>query len=219
MSIEIHLASLSVSDSDLMRLKGYLTAEELRRGDRLLDRARRDLFFAGRGLLREILGRHLGQEPSSIRLSENSFGKPHLFAEEEKTVAVRFNVSHAGDLLLVAVSAEREVGVDLELVRDDLDYRPMAERYFSAREREELFTLAPEEQIAAFYRCWTRKEAYMKGTGTGFSQPSTAFDVSLQPGRPALLAHRGDPDEPARWSIVDLEVPEGYCAALALREA
>jgi len=95
----------------------------------------------------------------------------------------------------------------------------MARRYFSQHEQEDLFTLLPEERLAAFYRCWTRKEAYLKGTGTGFSQPSTSFDVSLLPQQaPALLAHRGSPAEMDRWSICDLPVPEGYCAAIAVEK-
>jgi 4'-phosphopantetheinyl transferase len=109
------------------------------------------------------------------------------------------------------------VGVDMEKLRSDLPYRAMAERYFSAREQRELFGLPVALQIAAFYRCWTRKEAYLKGTGTGFTQPANGFDVSLLPDQPAaLLAHRGLPGETERWSIRDVALPEGYCGAVAV---
>ena len=104
----------------------------------------------------------------------------------------------------------------MEQARTDLPFRVMAERFFSEREKEELFSLPPGEQAGAFYRCWTRKEAYLKGTGTGFSQPSNGFDISLLPHQPpALLAHRGNPAEAGRWSIRDIELPAGFCAAVA----
>ena len=214
--LQIRRVSLSTTAVEQGRLGGLLSVEELQRGNRLLDKEKRDRFFAGRGILREVLAGYLGEEPGSIRLSEGEFGKPHL-SDHLDGDSISFNVSHAGNYLLMAFSAGREIGVDLEQVRHDLPYRAMAERYFSAREQEELFTLPREEQLAAFYRCWTRKEAYLKGAGTGFSQPSNGFDVSLLPQQaPALLAHRGSPGEIGRWSIKDIAMPEGYCAAVAV---
>lgn len=214
---EVQVLLLSFCDAlqDLDRLRSFLSGEEVRRGGRLLDKRRRDLFFAGRGILRELLAERIGAEPGAVALCEGEYGKPGLVGRAGCN-RIGFNLSHAGDHLLFAFAEGREIGVDLEQVRQDLPYPAMAKRYFSEREREELFSLPPEEQIAAFYRCWTRKEAYLKGTGTGFSQPSTAFDVSLLPDQPALLlAHRTLPSEPQNWTLQDLSVPAGYCAALA----
>jgi 4'-phosphopantetheinyl transferase len=162
-----------------------------------------------------MLAEYLEEEPEEIKLSEGEFGKPHL-SDHLQPDALCFNVSHAGDLLLLAFARGCEVGVDLEQLRGDLSYRTIAECYFSRREKEELFSLPSSEQISAFYRCWTRKEAYLKGTGSGFSQPSNGFDVSLLPHRPAqMLAHRASPGHPAAWTIRDVTVPEGFCAAVA----
>ena len=220
--VQLRLISLPGAVERLTRLREYLSAEELQRGNRLLDREKRDRFLAGRAILREILAGYLGEEPGSIRLSEGEFGKPHL-SDHLDADSITFNLSHAGDLLLVAVAAGSEVGVDLEQVRldlADLPYRTMAERYFSPREQEDLFSLPASEQIDAFYRCWTRKEAYLKGTGTGFAQPSNGFDMALLPDQPAaLLAHRGAPAEVGKWSIRDIQVPQGYCAAVAVEDA
>lgn len=109
------------------------------------------------------------------------------------------------------------MGVDLERVRDNLAYRDIARRFFSRREQEELFALPASGHLDAFFRCWTRKEAYIKGCGTGFTQPPDGFAVSLLPDEPpALLEHRTSPGEPLRWRIADLLVPDGYRAALAL---
>lgn len=211
------LLSLRLTTAERARLAGFLSEAELRRGARLLDEKKRDEFLAGRGLVREALAGLLHAEPREVEFFEGEFGKPFLRGQQESPDGLRFNLSHAGGMLLLAVSRGREIGVDLEEIREDLAFRPMAERYFSLREKEELFGLEPEEQLEAFYRCWTRKEAYLKGTGSGFSHPSTGFDVSLLPGEPpALLAHRGDPGEVEGWSIIDLDAGPGYCAALAL---
>jgi len=217
--VQVRLVSFPSAAADLSRLQEFLSVEERQRGNRFIDKQRRDRFFAGRGMLREMLAGYLGEEPGSIRLSEGEFGKPHL-SDHLKADSISFNLSHAGDFLLVAFAAGCEVGVDLEKVRQDIPFRAMAERYFSTREQEDLFGLPAGEQIGAFYRCWTRKEAYLKGTGTGFSQPSNGFDMALLPGRPAaLLAHRVLPGETGRWSIRDISVPEGYCAAVAVEGA
>lgn len=217
--VQIRLVSLVSTESELARLGGFLSIEELQRGNRLLDKERRDRFFAGRGILRETLAGYLGEEPQSIRFSEGEFGKLHL-SDHVEPDSISFNLSHAGEFLVIALATGCEIGVDLEQVRQDLPFRSMAERYFSAREQEDLFSLPPSEQISAFYRCWTRKEAYLKGTGTGFSQLSNGFDMSLLPDQPAaLLAHRGSPGEVGRWSIRDVAMPAGYCAAVAVESA
>lgn len=217
--VQLRLASLACTQQELTRLQGFLSNEELQRGNRLLDQERRRRFFVGRGVVRETLAGFLGEEPQDIRLSEGEFGKLHL-SDYLQSDALCFNVSHAGDLLLMAFCAGSEVGVDMEKVRADLSFAPMAKRYFSDRENKELFALPPSEQLSAFYRCWTRKEAYLKGTGSGFSQPSNGFDISLLPGHPpALLAHRGSPTQTGSWVIGDVETPAGYCAALALSTA
>ena len=217
--VQLHLVSLACETKELDRLRGLLTGDELQRCNRLIDKERRDRAVAGRGLLRELLAGYLEEEPEQVLLSEGEFGKLHL-SEHLESDALSFNLSHAGNQLLLAVCVGCEVGVDMELLRQDLPFRAMAERYFSGREQRELFSLPATEQLAAFYRCWTRKEAYLKGTGTGFSQPANGFDVSLLPAHPAaLLAHRGSPDAVERWSIRDIAMPEGYCAAVAMEAA
>jgi 4'-phosphopantetheinyl transferase len=217
--VQVRLVSLKVSLDELARLQRFLSVEELQRAKRLVVEERREQFVAGRGILRELLGEQLGEDPGAIRISQGEFGKPHLTDHLEPD-ALCFNLSHAGEFMLVTFAAGREIGVDLEQLRPELDFRPMAERYFSEREQADLFSLPESEQLTAFYRCWTRKEAYIKATGTGFSQPSNGFDVSLLQGEPpALLAHRVKPGDVGRWKLYDLEAPQGYCAALAVEGA
>ncbi len=214
---EVHLwlAPLAVEPDELARFEELLSHDEGARAGRLLDRENRNRLIAGRGLLRTILGRYLEKPPAEIRFAYGEQGKPSLAGEGHHGLA--FNLSHGGELLLLAVARHREVGVDLEQMRDDLPFREMAARYFASPERAELFALPPQTQLRAFYRCWTRKEAYLKGCGSGFSRPSDSFAVSLLPGHPpALIEHRDSPEEPDRWSIADVPVPPGCCAALAV---
>jgi 4'-phosphopantetheinyl transferase len=109
------------------------------------------------------------------------------------------------------------VGIDIERIRSDLEVGEIADRFFSRREVAMLQTLPTEEQRQAFFRCWTRKEAYIKARGEGLSLPLDEFDVSLAPGEPAaILGTRPDSSEASRWSLQELAPAPGYVAALAV---
>ena len=214
--VHIRFTSLDLQSAELTRLAQFLSTDERVRADRLLDRLTRDRFVAGRGFLRETLAKYLGLKPPDLSFAAGEHGKPRL-VEEAGSGSLRFNLSHADGSAILAVAVNREVGIDLERIRDDLPFREMALRFYSSRERAELSSLPEDQQPAAFFRCWTRKEAYLKGCGRGFSQPADSFDMSLLPGHPpALLGHRTAPGEAPRWRILDIPVSEGYCAALAV---
>ena len=214
--VHIRFARLDLELSELARLERFLDHGERARADRLSKAGIRERFVACRGYLRETVAAYLDVLPEDIRFSEGEWGKPCI-AEGAGCGALCFNLSHSADLAVLAVAREREVGIDLERIAGTLPFAEIARIFFSERELTEFFSLPPEEQPAAFYRCWTRKEAYLKGCGRGFTLPSDSFDVSLLPGQtPALLAHRTSPDEPACWRLVDIAVPQGYCATLAV---
>lgn len=202
--VHIHCVPLAASPAH------YVSPEELRRAGRLRDPCKRSLFMASRGLLRAILAGYLKTEPKELRISVGEHGKPYLFGNE---VRLNFNLSHSGSLFLLAVAADREVGIDVEQIRDETPFADMARLSFSPREQEELFILPDNLQQSAFYRCWTRKEACMKACGMGFALPSNSFDVSLSPHATSSLSA---PTPLSPWSLQDIHVPEGYCAAVAV---
>lgn len=215
---EVHIwfTPLDRQSVELDRLERFLSADERARADRLLERRARDRFMAGRGFLRERLAHCLGMKPEDLRFAQGEHGKPALL-DETGSAPLRFNLSHTDGRAILAVAGTCEVGIDLERMRDDLPFREMAQRFYSSRERAELFSLPPDLQPAAFFRCWTRKEAYLKGCGRGFTLPADIFDMSLLPGHPPeLLTHRTVPSEASRWRIVDIPASEDYCAALAV---
>lgn len=214
--VHIRFASLDLETGELARLRRFLSTDEVARADRLLNQQHRDRFVAGRGFLRETLADYLGLEPEILRFNEGEHGKPSLAEETGGSCSLRFNLSNKGNRVMLAVSGSSEVGVDLEQMRDNLPFREMAQRFFAARETEELFSLPHHLQLSAFYRFWTRKEAYLKGLGTGFSRPADSFAVSLLPDQPqAIIDYQAPADTPSIWTITDIPVPEGFCAALA----
>jgi 4'-phosphopantetheinyl transferase len=216
---EVHVwrAELNPDAPALRELWGTLSADERARAGRFHFQRDRDHFVAARGRLRDILSRYLGTPPDGLRFSYDGYGKPSLVGAVGGG-PLRFNVSHSQGVALYAVTKGREVGVDVEFVREDFAGLEIAEHFFSRREVEALRAVAPGERASAFFDCWTRKEAYIKARGEGLSHPLHLFTVSLAPGRPAaLLCTEDDPQEAARWSLVALFPGAGYRAALAVR--
>jgi 4'-phosphopantetheinyl transferase len=218
---EVHVwrSRLDLPASQLLHLRQTLAADELGRVARFRYQADRDRFIAARGLLRTILSRYLDLEPGGIRFSYGPFGRPALVAAAGLSDygALDFNLSHSGYIALFALAEGRRVGVDLERIDGKVEWEPLAERFFSAREKEALQALPPDVRRRAFFACWTRKEAYVKARGQGLSLPLDRFDVSVTPGGGAmLLATRDEPRQAARWVLRDLAPGPGYAAALAV---
>lgn len=196
------------------RLRSILSPDELARADRyVIDRDRRH-FAVGRGALRVLLSRYLAVAPGDLAFRAGPHGKPAL-AEPEPSL--HFNLSHSHGLALLAVARDRELGIDIEYVRPMPDAESMIVRFFSSRERDDFGRLAQVERLTAFFRAWTRKEAYLKALGAGLSLALDHFDVTLGPDEPPRLRRvEGKPDEPARWSFHDLDPHPDYLAALAI---
>jgi 4'-phosphopantetheinyl transferase len=192
-----------------------LDQAERERASRFHFEKHRRRFILGRGFLRTLLARYLQTRPEDVSFSYGPYGKPALSAEHH---SLRFNASHSHELAVYAFAQGHEVGVDLEYIKKDLATEDIARHFFSAYEVETLSTLPEAERSAAFFRCWTRKEAYIKAIGTGLSHPLDEFDVTLAPGEhAALLRDHRDPDAPRRWSMFNLELGD-YAGALAVQD-
>ena len=192
-----------------------LSQEERERAARYrVERPRTD-FIVTRGTLRSLVAGYLGMAPHEMSFGYSQYGKPHI----DGPFDLRFNVSHTDGLALLGFVRTRAIGVDVEKITPSPDARKLAERFFSVRERESLGNLSGDELRAAFFRCWTRKEAYVKARGEGLSLPLHQFDVSVAADEShALLATRPDSSEAGRWILRDLPAESGYAAALAVAE-
>lgn len=215
---EVHVwrVALARPPEEVEALKGLLSEDELRRAEAFYFERDRSSFVVARATLRKILSLYAGSPPELLQFSYNAFGKPELNGVPRE-MGVRFNLSHSGGLALYAVADGREVGVDVEVVRESVPCEELAVRYFSRREVAALTALPAGERRHAFFECWARKEAYIKAHGKGLSLPLHSFDVSLAPGEPAaLLATGEDEDGGPRWSLRELEAGPGYAAAVAV---
>jgi len=191
---------------------GPLSPDERARAARFLAERPRREYVATRSTLRQILGQYLNAPPERLGFRYSERGKPSLVDDPK----ISFNVSHSGDLSVLAVTCGRDIGVDVEWVRADVEAAALAARFFSRHERERLLRLHGGEITQAFFRCWTRKEAYIKARGDGLSLALDSFDVSLDPGAASALLHtRPDPEEARKWVVRDLGLPVGFAAAVA----
>jgi 4'-phosphopantetheinyl transferase len=214
--IHIWCASLNQQPSRFQRLAQTLSADERMRAERFYFEKDRRRFIVRRGLLRTILGCYLGIEPNRLRFCYGPYGKPAL-AETSGGIALRFNLAHSQGLALYAITHDREIGIDLERVRPISEVEQIAEKLFSTRENAKFRALSMSKKYEAFFKCWTSKEAYLKATGDGLSQPLVLIEVSIAPGEPArLLSIEGDPQKASRWSIQELIPASGYVAALVV---
>jgi 4'-phosphopantetheinyl transferase len=171
-------------------------------------------FTVARATLRTVLGELLGVPAQAVAFTYGPFGKPELDPARH-AADVTFNASHSHGIGVIAAAAGRRIGVDVERVRALKDMGALARRVFSPRELEALFALPAGQQVAGFFNGWTRKEAFIKATGAGLSQPLDAFSVSLAPAQPAdILEIGGDPVAAAAWSLHALDAPAGFAAAL-----
>jgi 4'-phosphopantetheinyl transferase len=192
-----------------------LDQDERERARRFHFEKHRRRFVLSRGFLRVLLGRYLQIKPEQVRFAYGPYGKPSLL-DEHSSSRLRFNASHSHELALYSFVYDCEIGVDVEYVKEDFATDDIARHFFSASEVETLTGLPEPARAAAFFRCWTRKEAYIKALGSGLSHPLDEFDVTLAPDAPAaLLRDQSDEQATSRWSMFNLELDK-YAGALVV---
>jgi 4'-phosphopantetheinyl transferase len=193
--------------------RALLNDDERARADRLIHPDLGARFTLARAALRRVLGAVTGRDPASLTFTSGPHGKPHLAG-----TAPPFNLSHSGNLAILAVSPGPEVGIDIERIDPRRATADLAARFFSPAENVALAaTPEGEPRTAAFFRIWSRKEAVIKALGEGLTCPLASFDVSATPGEARLLALRRPGANPAAWTLFALDhLAPGYSAAAAV---
>jgi 4'-phosphopantetheinyl transferase len=216
---EVHVWRASVLQplATIQYLQSFLSEDEIARAARFYFEKDRHRYIVTHGLLRILLACYLNSiDARQLQFCNNAYGKPSLDLNRQDH-ALNFNLSHSHELVLFAFTYVRQIGVDIEYMRPDVDYEALTKHYFSSLENKMLQTLLISARLEAFYRCWTRKEAYIKARGKGLSIPLDVFDVSLRPDEPAaLLNSREDPHETASWRLCALHPAPNYAGALAV---
>jgi 4'-phosphopantetheinyl transferase len=210
----VYVWSVTADDHvrDLADLERLLSPDERERASRM--RRNPERWIVARSSLRRILGGCLGRDPREIEFRSGTNDKPVLAALGQD-LQPHFNLSHSGELVLIAV-ADALVGVDVEQLRNPRDLPALARHVLRADEMAEWETLAAARRTEGFLSVWTRKEAYLKARGRGLGG-LRSVSVNVAPDEHAVLIHDAeDPQAVASWTLIDLPVDGGYRAALAV---
>jgi 4'-phosphopantetheinyl transferase len=217
--IQVWIATTPSDDAGLAALISLLSPDERQRAVRFRVSEPRRQFVSGRALLRQLLGACLNVEPATLAFGYQPRGKPFL-SQSASAGDLRFNLSHSGRMVAIALARGREVGVDLESIHRLDNWPLLAERIFSPRELYELRSLPKPQQREAFFNGWTRKEAYLKATGEGLTDALPAVEVTLAPGKePELLELPTGPEPARRWGIRVIPLPPDFAGAVVFEQS
>jgi 4'-phosphopantetheinyl transferase len=209
----VHVWRIRVDDEDRETHWSVLSPDERERARRFHFDVHRRAFVAAHAATRAVLAGYANVPAASLAFTTGEFGKPALADVPD----LQFNLSHSGDLALLAVSRRGEVGVDVEKWNAQIDHLNLAEHFFSEGEQAALRGLADasEQVVAGFFAAWSRKEAYLKASGHVITRGLHHFNVSLVPGEPArLIGDELDDVATDRWVMRELPAGEGYSAAV-----
>lgn len=190
-----------------------LSDDEKARANKYVFERDRTHFITCRATARKILGSYLGTGPQKIRFSTNRYGKPFLAAPDGDW---RFNVSHSQGLGVIAVSLNREIGVDIEYINRDFDVLGIAPNVFSAADFSQLRSLSSSELAAKFFAGWTRKEAFLKAMGDGLSSSDELQSAVSWISDEDVVYRTIEGGKATDWSLTSFEIHEEFKASLVV---
>ncbi len=191
-----------------------LDTGECRRAERFTVDHPRRIFIAARAALRRTLGERLGRDPTSLTFALGPHGKPEI----DPPSALKFNLSHSGNTIVIALTEGLDLGIDVEELDRDTPTKRLARRFFAEAESHAVEHTGEANRNRVFFHCWTAKEAVLKATGSGLTVPVREVEVDPNPDAPPrLLALGGDVTEAERWTLLRHEVPGRWIATVAFR--
>jgi 4'-phosphopantetheinyl transferase len=210
-SDDIHIWWIDLKRSEI-DAPVILSTDERARAGRFRHPPDRAGWTAARLALRQILAGYTGEHPSALRLTYGDHGKPALMGGSP----LRFNLAHARERAVLAVTWEREVGIDLELFNSRLDVSPLLAVACSQTEAARITALPPDARPEAFLSCWTLKEAYLKGIGTGLFRDPRTVEIEVLPDGRATVRDSVARVPGTQWSARLLDAGPGTLAAVAI---
>lgn len=210
-SVDIWSIDTAKFPDDLTSYFQLLSQEEQLRSQRFKFEKDKRLYILARSALRLLAGQYLNCTPVSIQMGYAAYDKPYFLDYPE----FKFNISHSGEIVVLAFVQKLELGVDVEYIKTDFEVMEIADNFFASDEIENLKKIEKELHFEAFYRCWTRKEAFIKAKGSGLSFPLSDFSVSIGE-KAELLATHWDENEKNEWSLSSFMPKNDYVGALAV---
>lgn len=210
----------AIADPTLLaRYAELLNPEEVARRDRFrFDKLKHD-FVVARALVRTTLSRYLAARPQDWQFAANSYGRPEI-SQPTTAGRLRFNLSHTRGLAAVAVTWDRDLGVDVESIDRRNSTLQIARRFFAPAEVDELMSFPRGEQGWRFFDYWTLKESYIKARGMGLAIPLDQFAFCTQ-ARPHVTIAFTPPleDDPAAWQFFQDSPSPRHRLALGIRHS
>lgn len=191
-----------------------LNPEEQKRFERFVFPKHKKQFLVSRALVRTVLGQYLDQPPESLVFARNAYGKPRI-ASFDKSLPLSFNLSHTNEFSVLAVSQNKDLGVDAEYLTRKVDILKLANRFFSKQECEELALMDVKEFDERFFKLWTLKEAYIKACGMGLAIPLKDFSFSFANNEIEISFSEERDDKAEHWQFYQFNFKSKFMLALA----
>lgn len=213
--VQVYTVSVDKERGCIPEYRSYLSIDETEKVLRFKFQIDQERFIISRAILRILSGYFLSLDPKKIEFTYGEYGKPDYASKQN----LKFNISHSGDMIVLGFTLEHLLGVDIEKIKTDFDPLKLAKNFFSKIEIESLKKFPKKELPRAFFRCWTRKESFIKAEGSGLSFPLEQFAVSLDDDfRTELLHTEWDTSERSNWNLFSFVPSEQYIGALAVRK-
>ncbi|MDX1527991.1 MAG: 4'-phosphopantetheinyl transferase superfamily protein [Gammaproteobacteria bacterium] len=212
--VDVWRISTALEAGEIAILDAVLSPRQRARSQRMRVAEKRQQYIIAQGLTRVLLGKLLAADPAALEFDRGPKGKPYLGGKFSDS-GVQFNMTHTSHMALIAITLSREVGIDIERIRDNLQWEKLARRYFSPMEYSDYSRLPEAERLRAFFICWTRKEAVLKAIGTGLGGGLGSFDITVDPdAAPALVGNRWEGRFHGHWTLNPLQPGADYVATL-----
>lgn len=207
-----HVFLLNLDELNQHDFQQCLTKDESDRANKLKVVEKRKQFIVSRGILRKLLSNFL--DINEIVISYGPHKKPYI-EHQFNNNSVIFNISHSANYVLIAITLNNEMGIDIEKINPDIDFKSLSKRFFSTKEKNELIDCDFSKQLETFYRVWTRKEAFIKATGKGISFGLDNFSVALEKSIKSKVELAADIKKSKQWFCYDLMEVDNYALSLA----
>jgi len=204
------------NSDDLEKAYRALSVDEQNVARHCISKKHRERYITSHFILRKALAQYLHVTPEEVAYQYGKHGKPGLSEALLKSRKLSFNMSHIGDFALYAFS-RHPVGIDLEKIRPLMDMQATEEYVLTGTEKKYLRSTDDSERLATFYDTWVRKEAVLKGLGTGLSIPLESVETMphAQDSSQVVQLEGISEKNSGDWMVIDLAIHSDYASAVA----